>query len=65
MNKCLKKTILYRGLSILTGIPIVYIFTGSILDSFGIVFFTEIVVHTAIYYGIERREEQKEKNKGL
>jgi uncharacterized membrane protein len=61
MNKCVKKTILYRLLSIVTGLPIVYIFTGSIMDSFGIVFVVEVIVHSAIYYGLERKEEIKER----
>lgn len=62
MNKCIKKTIFYRILSIVTMLPIVYIFNnGNILGAFETTFFVEVVIHSAIYYGIERREEKKER----
>jgi hypothetical protein len=44
-------------------IPIVYVVTGNIYGAFEATFFVEVVIHSFIYYGIERREEQKKKEK--
>jgi uncharacterized membrane protein len=58
-DKCIRKTILYRALAIVTAIPTLYITNGGNLQSAILgTFSLELVIHTIIYYVIERREEK-------
>jgi len=53
MNKALKKTIVYRTLSILSEFVIVYIATGSLLIP-TVVTILCILIHTSLYYLVEK-----------
>ncbi len=54
MNKTLKKTIIYRMLSILSEYLIVYAATGNFMVS-GAVSLACLMVHTFLYYLVEKK----------
>lgn len=54
MDKVIKKTIIYRTLSLVSEFVIVEVFTGKPLIATGVTICC-LIVHTALYYLIEKR----------
>jgi hypothetical protein len=71
-DKCIRKTIYYRILAVGTQLPIVflveiYLYKEPIYNALGgaaiVSLLTEVILHSLIYYLIEKRDEELHKRK--